>query len=380
MEGNAAQSRKRPPAEPEPLPQGCYAVARMAGGRALAGRLMRGKVPAAGPREHATLLLLTASMHTLKATGLHIELLADLRRWRSFLAVAELGSLTQAALFLETSQTALSRQINGLERDCGQRLFVRTGRGVALSEPGRELFAPVKAMLTEAESLETRLRAGSGELSGRVTVGMLPSIAWHVTERLHQRLHRSHPKVKLRVLVGASGQLEEWLGSAQIDLALLYRYGPPVHAGERLLAQVESYVVAPPGDARAPGAPLAVAELVQHRLVLPAPPNGLRLELDAVARGAGVPVQPEVETNSVTLMKSLVERSAFRTVLPLPAVWEELQQGRLRVARLRDVRLSGSINLASASGKGPRRIVNVVERGVCSVVESMKAEGMWALG
>ena len=67
-------------------------------------------------------------------------------------------------------------------------------------------------------------------------------------------------------------------------------------------------------------------------------------------------------------------------MLPLPAVWEELQQGRLRVARLRDVRLSGSINLASASGKGPRRIVNVVECGVCSVVESMKAEGMWALG
>ncbi|MFC3216844.1 LysR family transcriptional regulator [Comamonas sp. JC664] len=43
------------------------------------------------------------------------------------MAIAELGSLTRAALFLDSNQSLLSRQLNALERDCGARLFNRTG-------------------------------------------------------------------------------------------------------------------------------------------------------------------------------------------------------------------------------------------------------------
>ena len=58
------------------------------------------------------------------------------------MAIGELGSLTRAALFLDSNQSLLSRQLNALERECGARLFNRTGRGVELSEVGA---APVPA-------------------------------------------------------------------------------------------------------------------------------------------------------------------------------------------------------------------------------------------
>ena len=60
--------------------------------------------------------------------------LADLFRLKRFLVVAEMGSLTKAAVVLDTTQSALSLQMAALERECGQRLFDRTGRGVALTE------------------------------------------------------------------------------------------------------------------------------------------------------------------------------------------------------------------------------------------------------
>ena len=70
-----------------------------------------------------------------KPTEIRLDLAADLHKWRAFIAIGELGSLTRAALYLDSNQSLLSRQLNALERECGARLFNRTGRGVELSTP-----------------------------------------------------------------------------------------------------------------------------------------------------------------------------------------------------------------------------------------------------
>ncbi len=98
-------------------------------------------------------------MQTGKATDIRLELASDLTVWRSFLAIAELGSLTRAALFLDSNQSLLSRQINALERQCGCRLFTRTGRGVELSETGARILEPVRALLHGAQQLEADIRS-----------------------------------------------------------------------------------------------------------------------------------------------------------------------------------------------------------------------------
>ena len=70
-------------------------------------------------------------MYRAKASDFRLDITADLQKWRSFVAIGELGSLTRAALFLDSSQSFLSRQINALERECGARLFTRTGPAVS---------------------------------------------------------------------------------------------------------------------------------------------------------------------------------------------------------------------------------------------------------
>src|SRR4051794_38959206 len=115
-------------------------------------------------------------MQTPKATDFKLDLAADLQKSRAFVAIGELGMLTRGALFLDSTQSLLSRQLNALERECGARLFNRTGRGVELSEVGARLFPQVKALLSDAQHLENEIRGEAREPTGRVTLGVLPSI------------------------------------------------------------------------------------------------------------------------------------------------------------------------------------------------------------
>src|SRR5438067_8785192 len=98
------------------------------------------------------------SVQPSKASDFKIDIAADLHKWRAFIAIGELGSLTRAALYLDSNQSLLSRQLNALERECGARLFNRTGRGVELSDVGQRIFPQVRALRTDADWLEAESR------------------------------------------------------------------------------------------------------------------------------------------------------------------------------------------------------------------------------
>ena len=225
-------------------------------------------------------------MTNRRATAIKLDVMADLHKWRAFVAIAELGSLTRAALVLDRAQPVLSRQMNALERECDARLFVRTGRGVELSEFGRQLFPAIKALLVNAGELEREIRGGSRGPSGVVTLGLLPSLGNPLIGRLFKRMHELHPAIHLKILEGSSGQVEEWLGEERLDIAILYRYTPSVPEGEHSLAIVDSYLIGAKGDRLTSVAEVPFAKLDRLPLILPSAPNGLRNALDALARRA----------------------------------------------------------------------------------------------
>jgi DNA-binding transcriptional LysR family regulator len=85
-------------------------------------------------------------------------------KWALFVKVTELGSLTHAAAVLDMPQSVISRQIGVLERECGSRLFRRTGRGVVLTDFGQQIFPRVKALIAQADPLSDDIRTSSGRL------------------------------------------------------------------------------------------------------------------------------------------------------------------------------------------------------------------------
>lgn len=318
-------------------------------------------------------------MQAPKATSIHLDVAAGLHKWRVFLAIAELGSLTRAALFLDSNQSLLSRQLNALERECGARLFNRTGRGVELSELGRRIFPQVKVLLTDAEHLEEEIRGQALEPSGRVIVGSLPSIGHPIVGRLFTEIRTHHPGINLKILEGSSGQVEEWLADARVDIAILYRYGANLSEFEQSLATVDSYLIGPHGDRLTAGTEVPFASLNELPFILPGAPNGLRTALDFMARQHHISLAPVIEADSLPLQKSLVADEGLYTVLPLHAVWNDVAEGRVQAARIIDPPFQRTVAMATAKSKGPGKAVSAVASRIVQIVDEMAEQGMWHL-
>lgn len=319
-------------------------------------------------------------MLTSKPTLFKIDICADLHRWRAFVAIAELGSLTRAALFLDSNQSLLSRQVNALERACGSRLFTRTGRGVEPSEVGQRLLPQVRALLDRAMQLEGDIRGEAREPTGLVTLGSLPSISHPLVGRLFTDIRERHPAVQLKVLEGSSGQVEEWLVDARVDLAILYRYGSVQPEHEEALAKVDSCLIGPPGDALTASDEVPFSALDGLPFILPSAPNGLRTTLDALARQEHIALAPVIEADSLPLQKALVVQAHLYTVLPLHAVWQEVADGRLQAARIVQPAIQRTVAMAFAKSKGPARAVTAVAARIVEIVGEMAGKGMWQHG
>ena len=315
-----------------------------------------------------------------QASDIRLGVTQDLQRWRAFLVVAELGSLTRAAIRLDTNQSMLSRMVNALERDCNCRLFKRTGRGVELSEAGVHLLPHVKALLHDAEALEQQVHLGARAPMGQVTIGLLPSLAPSIIPALFTRVRAGLPKVHLRILEGSSGQIDEWLVDARLDIAILYRYAPSTQEIGRELSLVESYLIGAAGDRLTNTAEVDFHALDGLPFILPGSPNGLRNSLDAVARAERISVVPVIEADSLPIMKSIVEAEGLYTVLPLHAVRHEIAEGRLQAARIVNPHLQRRISMATAKTKAPGRAVTEIEALIVDIVSSMTGDSGWNEG
>ncbi len=315
-------------------------------------------------------------MQQAKATSIQLDIAAGLHKWRAFLAIGELGSLTRAALFLNSNQSLLSRQLNALERECGTRLFVRTGRGVELSEVGQHIFPQVMALLTDAERLEAEIRGQAREASGRVTIGSLPSIGHPLVGQLFTEARVRYPGVNLKILEGSSGQVEEWLADARVDIGILYRYGTTLPEHEQSLATVDSYLIGPIGDALTAGEDVPFKSLHQLPFILPSAPNGLRTALDFMARQERITLAPVIEADSLPLQISLVAQERLYTVLPLHAVWNEVAKKEVQAARIIDPPFQRTVSMVLTKTKGPGKAVSAIAALIGEIVEKMAQSGM----
>ena len=172
----------------------------------------------------------------------------DYAAWKLFIDAAEVGSLSKVAVTYGTSQPHISRQIGELERECGGRLFQRTGRGVTLTELGQRIAPKVRAWLANTEQLVNDVRTSAGTPIGKVRIGSLPSTAHPLVTTLYKRLKERYPLIQLSVREGQGAQLETWLEDGSVDLAILFRTSPTPKDGDIYLAEVQTYLVSAAGD------------------------------------------------------------------------------------------------------------------------------------
>ncbi|MCW3819403.1 LysR family transcriptional regulator [Micromonospora sp. DR5-3] len=242
----------------------------------------------------------------------------DLQQMRYVLAVAETSSFTRAAQRCLVVQSALSHQIARLERELGARLFERTSRRVRLTPAGAAFLPAARQCLDAAERAAAEVAAAVGEVRGRLTVGLIPTVAAVDIPATLRAFRERYPHVRVGLRVGASDELVEQVKQGVIDVAFLglpataQPKGVDVHelARDRLVAVV------------APEHPLAQEPTVDlHRLAaevfvdFPVGSAG-RAQTDQAFSAADLARDVAFEVTAADLMAELVAAGLGVAMLP----------------------------------------------------------------
>ena len=288
----------------------------------------------------------------------------NLKHLHSFVHVADQGSLARAAAATDVAESLISRHVAALEAAWGDRLFERTGRGMALSEFGRRMLPEVRAALDQLTRLDAIARESAGVPTGTVHVGILPSLAPQLLPLLFAELRSGAPGVTLHAAEGFSGDLDEQLASGRLDVAVINRYGSTVERGEEALGTADTYLIGKAGSPLLTHGSIAFKALAGVPLVLPAVPNGLRVMLDQMARRHRVRLDVAMEVDGASSMKDVALSGHAYTLLPLMAVRQELARHALEAVPVVKPGIRRTIVLAATTqrplSRAARHVIGLI--------------------
>ena len=247
----------------------------------------------------------------------------DLQQLQSFVAVAEQASFTRAAQVLGLAQPALSRHIRSLEVELRQTLLLRNGRGAVTTDAGKLLLEHARGILHQVARAHEDLDQLRGGMSGRVALGLPPSVARVLTVPLTRAFRAELPQAQLSIREGLSADLAESLLNGRLDIAVLYNAQATEGLQRQALIDEELVLVQarPPGLAEEPPPPPSEwRELAKLALVTPSRPNAIRMHLEAEM--ARHDCQPKVvlEIDGVSAILDLVADGVGCALLSRQAV------------------------------------------------------------
>jgi len=258
----------------------------------------------------------------------------DLRALRIFSMVARHGSITKVAIELGVSQPAVSRYLSMLEKQCDGYLFTRNGRGVGLTDLGKQILPMTEQVLANASDLHDVVAAAQGRVSGIVRLGTLPSLSGPLIVPLLLKLQREYPGIHMQVVEIAAGQIESWLHRREIDIGLPYRSHDALGNDEDVIMRLPSYLIGPPGDRMTAAPQIQFNKLDGLPLILSRKPSSVRMMLDEMGKLSGIHVHVPIEADSGFIQKQMVIRRVGYTVLPWHVVANEVESDKLQAAEI----------------------------------------------
>ncbi len=285
----------------------------------------------------------------------------ELKALRAFVEVADVSNISQAAIALGLTQPSLSRIIVSLESELGGPLFYRTGRGVTLTELGEAALPRARSLVLNSVQLVADMRDLGEAPSGLVTLALLPSLMRDIAGGLFDSVRRTYPRIRLRMLEGFSGQIEEWLSEGRADIALLSRYRKEHTHGEELLTSSELMLVGI-SEKRMPADTVRFSELGKVPLVLPANPNGLRATVDSAARRLRIQLNVVVEADSLEAQKAIIRQQHCYAVLSPQTITAEVAAKLFQARRIIEPRLPRLVVMLTTTQRPPSRAAREVAR------------------
>lgn len=301
----------------------------------------------------------------------------DLKQLKTFICVAESGSLSRASDRLRIAQPALSRQIKLLEHQVGVPLFNRHVRGMELTEAGSDLLRRVSGVVRQLETTMQDIQSTHSEISGHVALAVMPTVAMVISSRLVSRVAEELPQVSLRIREGYSVDIIEWMQRGEVDISFLYGPASDLHLRCRELLQEELVFISPPGALEGSGDLIGFDRIARFPMALPGRRYALRRLIDGAARDAGVSLQIAYEVDSYSATKSMVMSGICHSFLPRASLTDDIASGALEARSVEPDGLWRNVVLGlpqdRANTRAASAVVDILTREITDMIET----GAW---
>lgn len=269
-----------------------------------------------------------------------------LRQMRYFEALATTRHFGRAAELVHVSQPALSAQIAQLERHLGTMLVERGRRATLLTAEGERLLPKVRAILAEVQALEGGVRHRNAPLSGRLRLGIIPTVAPYLVPVLIPHLKKHFPKLELELREAITATLLNDLQHGDIDAAIV---ALPVEDDEGLAARHlfhDRFLVASAEDESAVlMSPMTQERMDVSRLLLLEEGHCMRDHALAVCQTTSGRRLVNYGATSMATLLQMVSHGLGVTLIPEIAVKSESRHHRMRIVPFAEPQPSREIGL-----------------------------------
>jgi DNA-binding transcriptional LysR family regulator len=243
----------------------------------------------------------------------------DLRRARTFVTVADLGTVSAAAQRLRIAQPALSRQISDLEHELGLKLFDRAGRRLLLTSDGEQLLGHCRGLLNFADAVHEHARSLRHGDAGVLKVAVAPPMLESVIPDFLHRYAKPFPNVQVKLVDAVGPRLLEMLEQGEIHLG--QGAVNAVQADDRRFANqplgfFDLLAAAHPRLLRAETSMIDVGDLARYPLLLLNSDFIQRRSFDAACRMAGLKPDILLESGAPHALVAMAEATHGVAIFP----------------------------------------------------------------
>ena len=250
------------------------------------------------------------------------------RQLECFLAVARLGNLSRAAEEMFLTQPTLTARLKALEEEVGDELFVRTSRGMRLTEAGKAFLPYAERCVGSFEEGRRHLAELRGASGGRLVLGASPGVGTYALPGLLERFTAAYPRVSVSVRTGHSEDILEMTLKEEVQLGLTRMMRHP-EIESRPLYEDELVLVVDPGHRFTRRGSANLAEIGEEQLIFFDHDSSYFEQTHALFRSAGISELRTMEVDNIEAAKRMVEHRLGVAFLPRTAIVRSVSAGNL---------------------------------------------------
>ena len=228
----------------------------------------------------------------------------DFELYRVFYTVANNGNITKASEELNISQPAISKSIKNLEEQLGGNLFVRTKRGVILTEEGKEFYSYIKQAIEYINNAENKFTELVNLETGCIKIGVSATLTKEFLLPYLEKFHKMYPKIDIQIITNISSELLPKLRNGLIDIVILNlareNYGNDIDIIK--CKKINDCFVVNKNYLDLVNKDLSIKDLNKYPLILQSKGSNTREFLDNFASSYDIVLRPNMELASYSLV------------------------------------------------------------------------------